>query len=640
MLSMKSLKELGRPGMLRAALLLLAAGLVAATPAPLAQDVRESSFTTAASELARKVAEAFPRLEGLVIRVDGDLLYLDVTEEHKAAPGMELGVSRPGQEFRHPYTGRVLGTLDREIASARIVEVRERYSVARVISRRGDLTPKEQDKVRMTGARLTVVLPVLDTSEVRTVNARALTRELQTALAKTGRFEVLDDRRLRAAGFPAKPEELTRPETVKEVAAKLHASAVLVGRVVPADQALRIEVDVLSTATGGPMARAMTDIRSLDPRAAVALGPRAPGAIGGPIAPTEFLVRDAGPAVQASLVRGPEFEGEMRALAAGPVFGDGRRVLVTTDGRRLLILSFDGLRFQRVWEGRIPPPGNAFAVDVADVNGDGRAEIFVTSYGAGRLASFVLEYDGKEFRRIWEDQPLFFRAVPNPGGQGSRIFAQRAAPGGAFRGPVRPIAWEDGHYVEGPPMELPAGTNLYRFALADLLPQGGPTFVAYDQKNFLEVVDRAGKVRFRSKEPFGGAELSLEVQPGPGLSGGFFTNPKVYLGGRIVPRDARGQLLVPKNLLTSNWFLSGFGMYDRSKLFGLRWNGEGLTTAWETKEVDGFIADYTVAPAGSEGVWEATLLVTRPALWGEGTSRLLVVQFKDGAPGPSGTAAR
>ena len=104
-------------------------------------------------------------------------------------------------------------------------------------------------------------------------------------------------------------------------------------------------------------------------------------------------------------------------------------IYIASDGilypTRVEILSFDGLRFQRVWEGRIPPPGNAFAVDVADVNGDGRAEIFVTSYGAGRLASFVLEYDGKEFRRIWEDQALFFRAVPNPGGQGSRIFAQR-----------------------------------------------------------------------------------------------------------------------------------------------------------------------------------------------------------------------
>lgn len=634
MTTMESWRGVAWPGLVRAAILLLAAGLIAATPAPLAQDVRESSFTTAASELARKVADAFPRLEGLVIRVDGDLLYLDLTQEQRAAPGMELSVSRPGQEFRHPYTGKVLGTLDREIASARIVEVRDRFSVARVISRRGDLAVQEQDKVRMTGARLTVVLPLLDTGEVRTVNARAVTRELQTALAKTGRFEVLDDRRLRAAGLPAKPEELVRPETVKEVAAKLHASAVLLGRVVPADQALRIEVDVLSTATGRQMARAMTDIRSRDPRAAVALGLRVPG--GAPVFPTEILVRDAGPAVVANIVRGPEFENEMRALAAGPVFGDGRRVLVTTDGRRLLIVNFDGVRFQRVWEGRIPSPGNAFAVDVADVNGDGRAEIFVTSYGSGRLASFVLEYDGKEFRRVWEDLNLFFRSVPNPGGQGARIFSQRAALGGAFEGPVRPILWQDGRYVEGPAMELPAGTNLYRFALGDLLPEAGPAFLAYDPKNFLEVVDGTGKVRFRSKEPFGGAEQALEVRPGPGQSGGLFTNPRVYLGGRIVPRDARGQFLVPRNLLTSNWFLSGFGMYDRSKLYGLRWNGEGLTTAWETKEVDGFIADYVAAPAGPDGLWEATLLLTRPALWGEGTSRLLVLQFKDGAPAASG----
>jgi len=278
-------------------------------------------------------------------------------------------------------------------------------------------------------------------------------------------------------------------------------------------------------------------------------------------------------------------------------------------------------------------------VDVADVNGDGRAEIFVTSYGGGRLASFVLGFDGKEFRRLWEDVPMFFRAVPGGNGKGARIFAQRAAPGGAFQGPVRPIVWQEGRYVEGPPLELPAGVNLYRFALADLVPQGPPAVLAFDPKNFLELVDGAGKVRYRSKEPFGGAEIALEVRPGPGLPGGFFTNPRVYLGGRIVPREARGQFLVPKNLLTANWFLSGFGLYDRSKLFGLRWNGESLTTAWETKEVDGFIADYTVAPAGEEGLWEATLLLTRPALWGEGTSRLLSLLFKDPSSPPPGAAA-
>jgi TolB-like protein len=626
-----------RPRLLRAAILLSAAALTAATPAPLAQDLRESSFTTAAAEVAHKVAEAFPKLEGLVIRVDGDLLYLDLGEDQRAFPGMELSVSRPGQEFRNPYTGKVLGVLDREIASARIVEVRDKYSVARVVSRHGDLAVQEQDKVRMTGARLTVVLPVVDTGQVRTVNARALTREIQTALGKTGRFEVIDDRRLRSAGFPAKPAELAAPDTVKGLGARLHASALLMGRVVPAEQALRIEMEVLSTATARPMTLASADIRSRDPRMAIALGQKGPG--GTLVTTTDFVVRDAGPAVVANVMRGPEFENEMRGLAVGNVFGDGRRTLVTTDGRRILAMAFDGTRYQRVWEGRIPPPGNGFAVDVADVNGDGRAEIFVTSYGGGRLSSFVLEFDGKEMRRVWDDVPLFFRSVPAANGRGVRVYAQRAALGGAFEGPVRPILWQDGRYVEGPPLELPAGVNLYRFTPAEGLPHEGSAILAYDPKSFLEVVDASGKVRYRSKESFGGAEIALEVRPGPGLPGGFFTNPRVYLGARIVPREGRAQFLVPKNFLTANWFLSGFGIYDRSKLYGLRWDGESLQTAWETKEVDGYIADYAVAPAGEDGTWEATLLLTRPALWGDGASRLITMLFKDPPSTPPDAAA-
>ena len=411
----------------------------------------------------------------------------------------------------------------------------------------------------------------------------------------------------------------------------------LAGRVLPAEQALRIDVDVLSTATGGPMAVATADIRSRDPRALAALGQRGPG--GGPLPITEFVVRDAGPAVLGTLLRGPEFANEMRALAAGDVFGDGRRMLVSTDGRRLEILGFDGTRFQRVWESRIPPPGNAFAVDVADVNGNGKAEIFVTSYGPGRLASFVLEFNGREFVRTWEDVPLFFRAVASANGKGARVFAQRPAPTGNFQGPARQLLWQDGHYVEGPPQELPAGVNLYRFALADLLPQKGPALLAYDPKNFLEVVDATGLVRYRTKETYGGAEFALEVRPSTGLSAGFLFSPKVHLGGRIFPREARGQFVVPKNLLSKNWFISGFGVYDRSQLVGLRWNGEALTTAWETKEVDGFIADYAVVPTAEAGQWEAILLLTRPAIWGEGSSRLLSVLFRDPATAPPGSTA-
>jgi len=48
-------------------------------------------------------------------------------------PGLELQVYREGQEFKHPYTGQILGKLDRDVGRVRVLEVQPNFSVAEVI---------------------------------------------------------------------------------------------------------------------------------------------------------------------------------------------------------------------------------------------------------------------------------------------------------------------------------------------------------------------------------------------------------------------------------------------------------------------------------------------------------------------------
>src|SRR5207247_172180 len=55
--------------------------------------------------IAEEFVRAFQPLEGLIVGVEGDALYLDLGESRGAQAGQELLIFRKGEEFYHPLTG-------------------------------------------------------------------------------------------------------------------------------------------------------------------------------------------------------------------------------------------------------------------------------------------------------------------------------------------------------------------------------------------------------------------------------------------------------------------------------------------------------------------------------------------------------
>lgn len=92
----------------------------------------------------------------------------------------------------------------------------------------------------------------------------------------------------------------------------------------------------------------------------------------------------------------------IKGLSLGDVDGDSKTETVFISDRHIYVHRFENKRFIRIKEIAGKGSQRFIGVDVADINGNGRAEIFVTSLkGAGqRLDSFVLEWNGDDFRRI------------------------------------------------------------------------------------------------------------------------------------------------------------------------------------------------------------------------------------------------
>ena len=75
-----------------------------------------------------------PSKRGLVVYVDTTRIAIDLTAVDGVRPGQVLSLRRDRIPIVHPVTGEVLGELDDEVATARVIETRDRFSVAEIES--------------------------------------------------------------------------------------------------------------------------------------------------------------------------------------------------------------------------------------------------------------------------------------------------------------------------------------------------------------------------------------------------------------------------------------------------------------------------------------------------------------------------
>jgi len=142
--------------------------------------------------LIQDVVAAFPAVEGLVVQVDGDRLFLDVTEQNGVQPGQEFSVFRKGEVFRHPINGRPLGRYEDLLGYAQIVRVHPQYCEALFVPEDGKPPVQPEDGVRITKGRIRVaVAPATDLTKAQ-ADLRRVPFMLAHALELTKRFQVAD----------------------------------------------------------------------------------------------------------------------------------------------------------------------------------------------------------------------------------------------------------------------------------------------------------------------------------------------------------------------------------------------------------------------------------------------------------------
>ncbi len=97
------------------------------------------SVKNTVENLARKITESLPLVEGFVIRIDGDRYILDAGRIAGLKKGMKCIVYKEGAVIKHPITGEVLGKETKIMGELLVTNAYDKFSEAKILESQGGL---------------------------------------------------------------------------------------------------------------------------------------------------------------------------------------------------------------------------------------------------------------------------------------------------------------------------------------------------------------------------------------------------------------------------------------------------------------------------------------------------------------------
>ena len=292
----------------------------------------------------------------------------------------------------------------------------------------------------------------------------------------------------------------------------------------------------------------------------------------------------------------------IKGIALGDVDGDSKTEVVFISDRRIYVYRFENGRFLKIKEMAGKRYQKFIGVDVADINGNGRAEIFVTSLkSAGhRLDSFVLEWNDDDFRWVSEGGSWYYRVIDVPG-RGHVLLGQKRRMDELFVAGVYQLSWRDGEYGPEERLTLPKGTKVFGLALGDVMDNGQQMVVAFDTGDHIRLFTPSGEEEWKSVEPYGGSTNYLEFSAGTNA----VDTDRLYLPQRIfirdLDRDGKNEVIVASNQGSFGRLFARFRRFTSGRMACLSWNGLGLALNWQTPKVSGHISDYAIGDFDNDG---------------------------------------
>ncbi len=315
------------------------------------------------------------------------------------------------------------------------------------------------------------------------------------------------------------------------------------------------------------------------------------------------FVRPAGEGKGPVFWKSRNFAFVITGVAVGDVDNDGLQETVIVTPDTLQIVRFEQGRMQELKKIETARFTQNVGVDIADINGNGIAEIFVTALNSGRnqVRSTVYEFSKKDFVQIVETARWYFRVVHHPV-RGKVLLGQRQAAGKEpFAEEIVELEWKQGEYQTAVRILPGRRFNVLGMTLGDVMNDKNETAVGMNDFDKLMLAELNGKEVWTSSDPYGGNPIHVNLMVDDKGS----PANKAYLPTRIImadlENDGKYEAIVARNDEVTGRKLANQRIYRNGQLTGLQWNGLGMSEIWHTRKVSGHIQDIALGDFDNDG---------------------------------------
>ncbi len=609
---------------------------------------QENDYRKALGLISDKLHQRFPNLRGAVVAVKGADLYLSLGEKDKVVKGVKLSVYREGAPFRHPATGVVLGKLEEEIGEVEVVEVREKFSIARLVrlAPGGQFSPRVKDTVRMSASKIRLaILPFVNQTK-EAISMETLTRELGRQLLRSGRFDVYDVDRLQVwlleTGIAS--DQILKGENPIRLRNQVRGDMALENELRDIRGKKILSTRLLSLTTKEELFKAVAIADELPfeqgPPKVQDLRRGEGGGRAGPANESFVLAREGVPSGRGGQKSYQFDKVAFRGMSVADVDGDGKKEVVIITPTQVIVYRFEESRMREVARFDEGAANDFRWLDVADMNGDGAPEFYLASYRSNELFSMILQFKGGKFTPLVRNDRTFYRLLrvrrakrgaKIPDSEAYLLLGQSEGLDKAFEGPIRSYRWSGGNLTPAAPYALPPELTILGFGLWDINKDGALEVIEVRKDDRLRVFSRSGADIYSSSEKYGAPVHKFFSQANTENISDRIHTPDLPIRSRVlvedVDRDGVDEVLVIRNEYAVA-IAPGLGV-SSGQIASLVWDGSGLTEIWRSRKLGRGVVDFAFGDADNDGFDDLVVAATSSRLLAGVKSRIFFYKIRE-----------
>lgn len=554
-----------------------------------------------AEELAQRVAAEMKPVSGYIVMPSGDEFLIDLDALKGVQEGDLFSVVVPGEKVVHPVTKEVIGSLDKVKGYVQVTRVKSGYSYARALPGSDGLVKGDQiRRFQNIGASFWDY----------TGGGESLYLELRAALPS-----------LEWKSYSQSQGE--KPEVPRATGSAARGLVFILNETGLSVKDSAFQSVRFYPSSGRAQALSSAAVPSAAPGVVAPPGEKKPSGILSSVIDTltpsssSPIIRNAATSAE-GVWTGPTVEGMIVGVEVGDFDGDGKKEIAQAFSDRIEISRFGASTLVPV--ASLPlGMDTPVALDRADLNGDGRPEVYVTIAQGLALSSLVIEHDGGRYQISIRNVPWFLRSLEIPG-EGRVLLGQAPGQRENYEGKPFRVVRQGNQLVRGAAFDVPRFVAIHGF-LPFNAGASGMSFANLAANNKLQVRQLGETVLWESAEEFGGSLTSLERRDYADIKGNevrsFYPKMRLEVG-------PQGLILVPRNW--SDSMMDVVRKYSKGQVIAMEWDGTVMKEAWRTRPLDGALTDFRMADVDQDGTDELVMAVSyTQGGWGRKARSGLVV---------------